>query len=671
MITITSPGADRNRGLDGVRALAVGAVVAFHAGQTWAPGGYLGVDSFFVLSGFLITALLLRERSRTGRIGLREFWGRRLARLIPALATMVLVVVIVEGMRNPDALATLRGDAVAALGYVANWRFIIENHGYFGQTRLASLFEHTWSLSIEEQFYLVWPLLVVVLARARRPRLAVGVVAGLGAAASAAATVLLARGGASNARIYFGTDTRLQAILIGAALAAVLTSPEGARPRWARGRDTWLHLLAIAGLAGTALLWANLDGGSPTLFRGGITVAALATAAVIPSLVVAPNGIVGRVLGVGPLRALGLISYGVYLWHWPIQLLVTRSAVGWQGTPLIVLRAVLTVAAATLSYVCIERPLRQRPTIARVRLVTFSAVAAGTAVIVVVATTVSLPAPDPLVAAASVKPTTTVAAAPLTTVAAPTTTVTRAPTPAPAKALRLMKPPTTVVPLTVYRTEILGDSVADSVADGLAPVSSRYGLALRDDSLLGCGIAPTGDYRLRGVEHYPALPCLAWESTWTSRVQSAKANVAVIQLGRHEVLDTKVDGEWRTIFDAPLSAAITKGLDRAIQIASSTGARVVLLTAPYYDTGRAPNGSPYPENDPKRVNRFNQLLREAAGRHPGTIVVDLGGYTNPGGRYAATVRGVRMRKDGVHYAPGACSWFAPWLNPQIRAAAQR
>jgi hypothetical protein len=234
-----------------------------------------------------------------------------------------------------------------------------------------------------------------------------------------------------------------------------------------------------------------------------------------------------------------------------------------------------------------------------------------------------------------------------------------------------MKPPTTVVPLTVYRSEILGDSVAQSVAEGLTPASGRYGLTLRDDSVLGCGIAPEGIYRLRGVEHDPALPCLGWEPTWASRVQAAHANVAVIQLGRHEVLDTKVDGEWRTIFDAPLGTAIAKGLDRAIQIAGSTGAAVILLTAPYYDTGRAPNGSPFAENDPARVNRFNQLLRDAAARHPGTVVIDLGRYTNPSGHYTATVRGIRMRKDGVHYTAAACSWFATWLNPQIRAAVRK
>ena len=152
-------------------------------------------------------------------------------------------------------------------------------------------------------------------------------------------------------------------------------------------------------------------------------------------------------------------------------------------------------------------------------------------------------------------------------------------------------------------------------------------------------------------------------------MQTAGAHVTVIQLGRHEVLDRQVDGVWQSILDTPLANAVALGLDRAIEIAGFTGAPVVLLTAPYFQSGEAPDGSPRPENDPARVNRFNQLLLEAAGRHPGTHVVDLGRYTNPNGHYASSVEGVRMRKDGVHYTAAACAWFAPGLAQLIRAAA--
>jgi peptidoglycan/LPS O-acetylase OafA/YrhL len=649
---------DRNAGLDGLRALAVGAVLAFHAGERWARGGYLGVDAFFVLSGFLITTLLLEERARNGRISVRDFWARRLARLIPALALLVTVVVSIQVVRHADGLAALRGDAVATLSYVANWRYLIGNHGYFGRTSAPSLLQHTWSLSIEEQFYLLWPLVVLLLSRSRRPRIVVGTVAALGAAASALTTVLLAHGGASNSRLYFGTDTRIQAILIGAALGA-----------WIGGRSfraSVLHPIALVGLATTVVLWWRLDGASPLLFRGGTTLIALATAAIIPSVALVPNGVVGRVLGVTPLRALGVISYGIYLWHWPVQMLVTHAATGWEGPPLLLLRAVLTVAAATASYWLVEAPLRAFPTRASHRIVSFSSMIAVTVAICLVLTTVELRRATPVLAAqpaVQVQPVATTV--PVTSTAPPATArpVVARPRPAPV--------PTTafVAPTPNYRTEVLGDSVAQSVAQGFVPVAPRYGLTILDDGVLGCGVAPAGVYRLRGEEHDIGSDCFAWESIWTARVQAAHANVALVQVGRHEVLDTRIENVWQSILGARLGEAVAAGLDRAIEIAGSTGARVVLLTAPYYATGEAPDGKPWPENDPARVNRFNQLVRDAAVRHPGTRVVDLGAYTNPGGHYASRVAGIAMRKDGVHYSAAACVWFARWLAPQIRDAA--
>jgi peptidoglycan/LPS O-acetylase OafA/YrhL len=674
VIALTS-GDNRNRGLDGLRALAVGAVMAFHAGQRWAVGGYLGVDAFFVLSGFLITGLLLDERSRTGAIDLGRFWARRMARLIPALAIMITAVMVIVAVNHPEAVSALRADAVGALTYVANWRFLVGQRGYFGQTAPSSLLEHTWSLSIEEQFYLLWPLVVVALARTRRPRVAVAAVAALGAVVSATATVLLARSGASTSRLYFGTDTRLQAILIGATLAAcfgdraaIAARAQGLSQRARTVRNGALHLLAVGGLAATALLWWRLDGGSPHLFRGGTTVAALATAAVIPSLVFVPNGLLGRVLGIAPLRALGVISYGVYLWHWPVQLLLTHAETGLEGTPLHILRVAVTIGAATISYLVVEEPLRRHPPLRPPILLRFSSIAASLAVAAVVLAGAAIPKAPTVLAAVpaaeiattssltTLPPTTTITAAPVAT-----SVVTAVPKPRPA-------PPPVTAPRPVYRTEILGDSVAQSIAQGMASSAGRYGLSLLDHGILGCGVAPVGGFRLRGQEHEIGTDCRQWESTWTARVQATGADIAVIQVGRHEVLDTYLDERWQSVLDAPMAAAVAHGLDRAIEIASGKGAPVVLLTAPYFQTGEAPDGRPWPENDPQRVNRFNQLVRDAAARHPRTTVVDLGHRTNPNGRYASTVSGVAMRKDGVHYTYGACAWFAPWLSPQIRAA---
>ena len=209
--------------LDGVRALAVTAVLVFHAGVAALPGGFLGVDAFFVLSGFLITSLLLGEYRRDGRIRLGGFWLRRARRLLPALLLLVAFVAIAfRGVLTTLDLRLLRDDALAALGYVANWRMIYRGDDYFTQTAAPSPLQHTWSLGIEEQFYVLWPLIVVVVlwvgARSRRLLFWLCVA---GAAASAVACAVLYDPFDVN-RAYFGTDARAQALLIGCALAALL-----------------------------------------------------------------------------------------------------------------------------------------------------------------------------------------------------------------------------------------------------------------------------------------------------------------------------------------------------------------------------------------------------------------------------------------------------------------
>jgi hypothetical protein len=231
-------------------------------------------------------------------------------------------------------------------------------------------------------------------------------------------------------------------------------------------------------------------------------------------------------------------------------------------------------------------------------------------------------------------------------------------------------PTTTVAPLTpTYRVAVLGDSVAQSIARGLSPVQARYGLDLVDDSILGCGVTPSGRSRLAGVEHDLGSDCVTWEQIWTQRLQRDRPQVAVIQLGRHEVLDRERDGHWTNILEADFAAYVAAQVDHSLEVAARGGSAVVLLTAPFYRGAERPDGGQWPENDPARVARLNDILRDAAARHPGVTLVDLGGHTNPGGRFASTVAGVAMRQDGVHYTVQACAWFAPWLVPQVRAVA--
>ena len=333
-----------------MRAVAVALVLADHGGIPGMGGGFLGVDVFFVLSGFLITSLLLDELGRSGRIDLGDFWIRRARRLLPALVLMVLAVAVGRQFFSPEAVAGLRDDAVAAFFWVANWMFVANKTDYFTQGAPPSPLQHAWSLGVEEQYYIVWPLLlvavaVVLAARARRRqgwatlggvRLTVFLLAVLGALASAAAAILLASD-ATRDRVYFGTDTRAQALLVGAAASALLVGDWSALNRgWSLIRSRWgkwiARVLPVIGLAllGVATHYAT---GSAHEFREGLFIAvAIAAVLVIAPVALDQRGPVAAVLAWRPLAWLGTISYGVYLWHWPIFLVLNGQRTGWSGS---------------------------------------------------------------------------------------------------------------------------------------------------------------------------------------------------------------------------------------------------------------------------------------------------------------------------------------------------
>jgi len=357
-----SPAPPRLTGLDGLRAIAVTAVVLFHADFRWARGGYLGVDLFFVISGFLITGLLAREAAATGRIDLGHFYWRRAKRLLPAAWLMMAAVVIAAALVASDALPHLRRDTVASLLYVTNWELLHSHTSYFEAMGRPPLLQHLWSLAIEEQFYILWaPLVLLMLPHAGRRKLAfIAIVLGL---ASAAWMYLLAhklgypeQGDAS--RLYFGTDTHAFALLLGAA-AGLLWEPAQRSPSPGTAARGFGLLLGMAALAGMGLLFATLGEETPTLYPWGFLLAAVAS---IVLVVVAthPGLALGRWLDVRPLRWIGERSYGIYLWHWPVFML-TRPGIdlrGMNANEAFILRITLTVVIAALSYRFVEMPIR-------------------------------------------------------------------------------------------------------------------------------------------------------------------------------------------------------------------------------------------------------------------------------------------------------------------------
>jgi peptidoglycan/LPS O-acetylase OafA/YrhL len=341
--------------LDGIRALAVVAVVLFHSSLGIVPGGFLGVEVFFVISGFIITAGLAREFSTAGGIRLTEFWKRRALRLLPAVVLLIVAVLAYGEVFAHDSLANLRNDSAAALLYVTNWYLIADGQSYFGGFAEPSLLKHLWSLAIEEQFYVVWPPLILGGLLLMRRRL-LGALLLLCALGSAALMAGLFEGGADVSRLYYGTDTRASGLLVGAALALCWTPGPSAltgRRRWA------LDLAGAAALGALVLFCLVLSDSSAALYRGGFLAVDLATAVLLVASVV-PATRVAMLLGAAPLRWVGVRSYGLYLWHWPILLIVAPEP-GWMGGAYAVfgLQVALTGVIAAASYRWLETPIRR------------------------------------------------------------------------------------------------------------------------------------------------------------------------------------------------------------------------------------------------------------------------------------------------------------------------
>ena len=357
--------------LDGLRAFAVLGVMAYHLGLPAMSGGYLGVDLFFVLSGFLITTLLIEERLNRSAIALASFWGRRARRLLPAVLLMLVVVSFVtaylrrypQSLEVPFDLPAFRGDAIATLFYVANWHAIFAKQSYFQIFQAASPLKHTWSLAIEEQFYLVWPFVVVALLAHLRHhwrRIGITVCAGL-TVASAALMAFEYHPGKDPTRVYYSTFTRLQDLTAGA-LLAFLIAGRPLVPAAQRRLLAWAAPVAAAVL-GFAWVFGGTGGiyGLPRekMFLGGFLLCSVLATVVIADARQLEPSLLGRALGVRPLVWIGMISYGLYLWHWPIYVFCSPDRTGLSGVTLDAVKVGLTFVVATASFYLVERPLRR------------------------------------------------------------------------------------------------------------------------------------------------------------------------------------------------------------------------------------------------------------------------------------------------------------------------
>ena len=681
------------RGLDGLRGLAVVAVVLYHGGVSWAAGGFLGVEAFFVLSGFLITSLLVAEWTRSGSIALRAFWGRRARRLLPALLCLVSVIGIYYAFAGPaKAIPGLKADGLSTLLYTGNWHQIASGSSYFGATGPVSPLKHTWSLAIEEQFYLFWPLLllgVLWLVSRRKRHTGNGALVTLfwmsvaGAVASAVDMALLFRGGSGLDRVYYGTDTRAGGLLAGAALALALAlfarrgrsdAPAHEARTQRLGRRLLGPLSAFGLLAVLAAIWLA-QGDSAWLYPFGLVGIDLAVLLVIAAVVLAPQTPVARALSLRPIRAIGTISYGIYLWHFPLFLWLDQDSTGLSGAPLLLLRVAVTLIVSVLSFVLVEQPVRRRRVPAwLVRSLTPVAVG-GAAVSILIGS-----------ALGSVSIGSAAAMAP----------------PAPAKlkgndpacAVRLTDTaqyglaPYPLNKATKDEYEVLGnhslvwggsstktfhtcppkkvllvgDSLAFTLGVGMTQDEDRYGIELANGALLGCAFTTSGELNVAGTWEGQSAGCPTALQEWSRDEQVLHPRAVIMEFGYRDQFDWRWGSRVGHLGQAAYDAYLQRQIDQYVKVLGRSGTKILLLSVPWTAPPSLPDGAPAPAASPARHAQINAMLRRAASRYPGQVqVLNIDSVISPANHYQATLNGQLCRFDGVHFT----LYCAKQLEPSV------
>jgi peptidoglycan/LPS O-acetylase OafA/YrhL len=637
-------------GLDGLRALAVVLVLLFHNGFSWMRGGFLGVSVFFTLSGYLITSLLLTERSNSGGISLGAFWSRRFRRLLPAsLLAMVLVIAFSLLAADPTQRAEVGGDMIASLAYVANWWFLATEQTYAALFTSPSPLLHFWSLAIEEQFYLVLPL-AAWLAFGRRSS-SNGATShgtrlfGIGLAVTLAATVAIPFVfNPSDDWLYYATPARLPELLTGVALALVL-------PRFRKrlvSYDAVVVPTVVGAAALAAIVWlsATSGTGSPWLYRGGFAAFSLVTVALVVTIH-NPAALTTRLLGLPPLRHLGLISYGVYLYHWPLFLWINQQRTGLDGWSLFAVRMVVVLALAELSYRLIESPIRRTGRLALPSLPSPARLAPGIiAVIVVAGLLTSATAPPPAFDLAADERELLDMESRMGSPGAVDPSV-GSTDPAVIEASLPVEPPPA-------RMAVFGDSTAMSTGLGIGSWIDDTSAAIGSigAALIGCGIAQAGQRQI-GDGTITDLPdkCRAWPDYWRQRARAAAPNVALVQIGPWDVMNWRTDPNdpFAGPGDPTFDARITDDMLTAIDLLNDEGAFVVWVNAPPPNANldQATHWAGSENVDPARFVRLNEIIATLPRLRPGKVAtVDLASW------YAERPdQDVALRPDGVH--PGS------------------
>jgi peptidoglycan/LPS O-acetylase OafA/YrhL len=643
--------------LDGLRGLAVLAVVLFHA--NWLTGGWVGVDVFFVLSGYLITRLLLIERAK-GRISLRAFWGRRFRRLMPALLSLVLVVSFAERWRRRlSGPAGARWDITGALTYLSNWFRLRDGVGYWSNFGGVSLLDHVWSLAIEEQFYVVWPLVIVAVTWRASQVPSRLLVAGLSVAAvllGAWSLWWFARTGDAN-RVYLGTDTRAVAIVLGAAAGAM---------HQLRG-DQRSRVEHLAGAVGAVfLVWACIDLGGleQRTYRGGLLLCSVSATAVIWATSGSHNR-VASMLGAQPLSWLGARSYGIYLWHWPVMvgLRVAKNESSSNMTRLLALAVTAVVAEG--SFRLIEMPFRRRGLSVlggRRRLV----VGLGGLVVATSIVAVALPLKSTTVVTAAAQGEPLVIPTVVAQPDEPTPVI-----PQPEGAAQPWAGPVELPAGRPARVFIAGDSVGWFFGKTLHETQASLGLEVEAQAVPSC--PPTSiDVPQRvgegGVVSHFEQACRDKVENYRSDVARFAPDVVLVMFGGALFSEYEVSpGVWSDACGAPFGPWFIDQVTSVIKDLGSGGAPVMIVTEANYREPSVPDD--YPEIDKLTVCK-NKLWLEvvdvAAAQGQLVGLVPLGEWVCPvPGRCLDQRQGVELRPDGVHLRDWSAILAWQWMAPQL------
>jgi peptidoglycan/LPS O-acetylase OafA/YrhL len=618
--------------------VAIALVLAYHFGVPGLPGGFLGVDLFFVLSGFLITTLLLDEHRATGRINFVQFWYRRARRLLPALFLLIAAIAAWAALlASAVEKGPLRWDLLASLGYVANWRFIVAGQSYFTEYITASPLRHLWSLAIEEQFYVVWPLLAagaLAWLRARDgwswPVATIGLVlAAVGSSVLMGATYREA----DPSLAYYSSFARAHELLVGAVAAVLLASS----PTFRGAVASRARPIGAAGLVLVLVAAVLASDRAAAYYLGGSLLFSIASASLIVAIVAGRDrgGSTQRLLSLRPLVALGMISYGVYLWHWPMTVWLRPDTTGLDGVPLFLLRLGVTLAVSIISFVVVEQPIR-RGRLGPMRLRPALTLAAALVGLFVLATGSVL--------------------------------ATRGWRPPPAFLSDQMMLQVHAVGDANATVGIVGDSVALSVYPGMWRVGESRGFTTVSAAVAGCGVG--------GALRIDADGALQWKTEDCAE--------SVPEMQREMIRDHDPDVIfWHSQRDrqdirlgernlrAPTNAwrqALYDDWDLTLERLRSGGALVVLVP-PFHTERGDPAECDGPAGlataaciEPTFANgALRTIYLDWAARHPDLTVLDLADRLCPSAPCPPVIDEVNLRRDLIHFSSSGAQMVSRWL----------